>query len=352
MNALGQRIARLIRSQGPISVAEFMSVALHDRQSGYYARRDPLGADFTTAPEISQAFGELLGLWCAQVWTDQGRPASVQLVELGPGRGTMMRDALRALRVVPEFHSALEVVLVEASPVLAEKQREALGDCHLPLRWVTNAGAIDRGKPIFLLANEFFDALPAQQFIFTERGWQERVISADEGETLGFALAPAPTTLRVPPQRGSPEPGAVYEVSPSTLALVGNLATGIAQAGGAALFIDYGYGEAGFGETLQAVGRNHFADVLSEPGEMDVSAHVDFAALRDVALSAGCDVFGPIPQGRFLCTMGIAERAARLSRKSDEHTLAIERLIDPRQMGELFKVLAILPPGAPAPPGF
>jgi NADH dehydrogenase [ubiquinone] 1 alpha subcomplex assembly factor 7 len=347
MNALAARIAGLIQAQGPLSVAQFMTMALHDPQYGYYATRDPLGArgDFITAPEISQMFGELLGLWIAQCWHDQGKPSPARLVELGPGRGTLMADALRAARLMPEFLAAIEIVLVESNPVLRSVQRETLKG--YPTSWSDRFEEPDH--PLFLLANEFFDALPIRQCVKTERGWCERMVTLDATGTLAFALAPQPLPAELlPPNRDNAPLGAVYETAPAATALAEEIAQSIARKGGAALIVDYGYGAAaGFGETLQAVGGHAFKSALESPGDVDLSAHVDFAAFGDAARANNTAVYGPIDQGDFLGALGIVGRGARLGQVG-----AMERLISPDQMGTLFKVLAILPNGTPRPAGF
>lgn len=356
VNALATRIAGLIQAQGPLSVAQFMTMALHDPEYGYYATRDPLGArgDFITAPEISQMFGELLGLWTAQCWHDQGKPSPARLVELGPGRGTLMVDALRAAARMPEFLAAVEIVLVESNPVLQAAQRETLKDCGLPIRWSERFEESNRA--LFLLANEFFDALPIHQFVKTDRGWCERMVTADSA--LGFALAPAAiSNAMLPPTRDGAPLGGVYETSPAATALAEEIALSIARHGGAALIMDYGYGAgAGFGETLQAVGDHRFQDILESPGEIDLSAHVDFAALANAASRNGAAVFGPTDQGDFLTALGIIQRAERLARgrlgRTPDIDSQLERLILPDQMGTLFKALAIVPKSAPKPPGF
>lgn len=352
-NDLGQRIARLIAAQGPMSVAQFMAIALHDPRGGYYATHDPLGADFITAPEISQAFGELLGLWCAKTWHDQGRPKPARLVELGPGRGTLMADALRAVQLMPEFLASIEIVLVESSPVLKEAQKKILSDCELPLRWIQSAADLPRDRPQFTIANEFLDALPVQQFVMTEKGWSERMVGVDASGALSFMLAPSAWNFAVPPERGDPAPGAVYEFSSAAIALVEDIARGIAQTGGAALFIDYGYKGVGFGETLQAVGDNQFKNVLHTPGEVDLSAHVDFGAMSRAAVKGGAVTYGPVGQGAFLESLGIREREQNLRRhEQSAMSIAIDRLTKPEEMGALFKALAILPASAPPPAGF
>ena len=350
-NALGARIARMIAAQGPISVAQFMTIALHDRRSGYYARRDPLGTDFITAPEMTQAFGELLGLWCAQVWEDQGKPTPARLVELGPGRGTLMADALRAARLMPDFLAAIEVVLVEASPVLTEAQKKTLHDCERPLRWVQSVADIEHDRPQFTVANEFLDALPIQQFVRTEKGWSERMVALDATGQITFALSPAAWNFAVPAERGEATAGAVYEFSAAATALVADIARGIARMGGGALFIDYGHAGIGFGETLQAVGGNRHQDILAAPGEVDLSAHVDFGAVSRAACAGGAQSYGPLAQGTFLESLGVRAREASLLGPGGT-SLAIDRLTKPDQMGTLFKALALLPESAPPPPGF
>ncbi len=356
---LGRRIAALIAAQGPISIAQFMTLALHDPLNGYYATRDPLGAagDFITAPEISQMFGELLGLWLAQCWHDQGKPARPRLVELGPGRGTLLRDALRAMKLMPAFREQLEIVLVEMSPALRHVQETTLKDCGVTLRWVESFGALAADRPLFLIANEFFDALPIRQYVRTERGWCERMVTADADGALGFALAPVAAD-GVPADRDGAPMGGVYEACPAGKALAETIAHVIAAQGGAALIVDYGYEEIGFGETLQAVASHSFDGVLARPGESDLSAHVDFNALAQAAARGGADAWGAVEQGDFLRALGIEQRALRLAQGDDEKlkllNAQVERLTyaDQGRMGELFKVLAIVPSGAPTPPGF
>jgi len=358
-NALERRIAALIAAQGPISVAQYMALALHDAEGGYYATRQPFGAagDFTTAPEISQMFGEMLGLWCVQVWHDQGQPKKKRLVELGPGRGTMMADALRAAKTAPEFLEGLEVVLVEASPAQQKTQAEKLKGCGAAVRWTTHFDDSLTDRPLFLLANEFFDAMPIRQYVKTARGWCERMVVARDG-VLDFALAPLPTPSAAiaATRAGAPE-GGVYEVSPAATALAEAIARVVGEKGGGALLMDYGYGaEPGYGETLQAVGGHQFADVLADPGENDLSAHVDFAALGDAARHGGAAIYGPRGQGEFLADLGITGRAEQLMKSNPDSAkalfAAVERLIGPAQMGDLFKALAFLPRSAAKPPGF
>jgi len=326
--------------------------------AAYYAGRDPFGrgGDFTTAPEISQAFGECLGLWAAVTWEAMGRPDPVLLVELGPGRGTLMADALRAAaRVAAPFRAAVRVHLVEASPVLREAQRVRLGDSVVA--WHEDPAALPSG-PAILLANEFLDALPIRQFVRRGDAWMERHVQA--GAIVELPAAEAP-----PLPAEAPE-GAVLEVSEPALALAATLARRLAAEGGAALFLDYGPERGGFGDSLQAMRGHAPADPLaSPPGSVDLTAHVDFAAIAAVARARvgnhGAAVHGPLPQGLFLQRLGLMSRAAILARsaqragKADQAGLALsgaERLVAPEGMGRLFKALCLCHPALPTPPGF
>jgi len=359
MNALASRIARQIEMDGPISVAQFMTIALHDPFAGYYATRDPIGAagDFITAPEVSQMFGELLGAWIVQAWRDQGCPSAARLVELGPGRGTLMADILRVAKLDPQFLASTEVVLIETSARLREAQSENLKSMPVAIRWLERFDETLTDMPLFLLANEFFDALPIRQFSFTECGWCERMVGVEKAEALVFGLSPASSPFQIPAERGSPERGVVCETCEMGEELASQIAHVVARKGGAALIVDYGYdAEAGYGETLQAVAQHGYASLLDNPGEADLSAHVNFAALARAAVRAGAKAYGPVPQGEFLLSLGIVQRAEALSRnqlaKAPTICAQVERLIAPEQMGRLFKALAILPAGAPRPEGF
>ncbi len=356
--SLRGRIAALIEAQGPMSVAQFMAIALMDPKDGYYATRDPFGeaGDFITAPEVSQMFGELIGLWLVQVWVDQGRPKNPRLVELGPGRGTLMADILRVARRAAGFLEELDVVLIEASPVLRAVQERTIAGSGATVRWQAQFTGLDE-RPLLLVANEFFDALPLRQYVRTDRGWCERMVTT-EGNELRFVLAPVPTPPSAIPMGLERVPeGGVYETSPAALALAEDVAAIIARRGGAALLVDYGYqAHSGFGETLQAVGGHHFAEVLARPGGHDLSAHVDFAALAAAGRTGGAAVAGPLTQGAFLAGLGLAERAGRLARANptaaQDIAAAVERLTGPAQMGTLFKALAFLPPAFDTAPGF
>jgi len=359
VNPLATRIAELIAAEGPLSIAQYMTLCLHDPERGAYAAHDPIGRDghFVTSPEISQAFGELCGLWVVQAWHDQGRPSHPRLVELGPGRGTLMADALRAIQAAAaEFLDDAQIVLVESSPVLQAVQSERLKASAVDISWCTHFDESLGDRPLFLLANEFFDCLPIRQFVNTERGWCERVVTAKDG-SLAFALAPVPASPSLIGEgRGNAPLGGVFEIAPSALALAEEIAGVIAAKGGAALIVDYGYDVPGFGETLQAISGHAFAEVLADSGESDLSAHVDFLALAAAVRRGGAASHGPITQCNLLADLGIGPRAERLiianPKQARDIAAAIDRLVNPKGMGALFKALAIAPDGAPAPPGF
>ena len=352
MSALRGEIEAIVASEGPIGIDRYMALALGHPVHGYYVTRDPLGAagDFTTAPEISQMFGELLGLWAAAVWQAMGRPAAVVLAELGPGRGTLMADALRAAGRVPGFLAACRIHLVETSPALRERQRVALAS-HA-VTWHARIEDLPAG-PLLLLANEFLDALPIRQFVRGEVGWHERVVGLGSDGRLGFGLAPS-VTAELDGVAG--RPGDLLELCPAAQALVAHLARRRAAAGGAALFVDYGDGAGDLGDTFQAVSRHGRADPLDRPGEADLTAHVRFGTLGRVAARAGAAVHGPVAQGAFLQALGIRERAVALSRGRDAATgravaAALARLVDGDAMGELFKAFAVADPALGPLPG-
>jgi SAM-dependent MidA family methyltransferase len=312
--------------------------------SAYYARGGAIGADFTTAPEISQAFGEVLGAWCAVMWERMGRPDPVILAECGPGRGTLMADALRAVRdVAPAFRAALRLHLVETSAALRAAQARALGDAVAA--WHDGVATLPAG-PLILLANEFLDALPIRQFVWRDGAWRERFVQ--DGAFVEMAGdAPSPTL------RQEPWEGAVLEVGEAARNVVAQLA---ARPCLAALFLDYGH-EGGFGDTLQAMAAHRTGlDPLAGPGSRDLTAHVDFAAVAATARAAGAACFGPIPQGLFLQRLGLATRAAMLAQArpalAREILSGAERLLAPERMGRLFKALAVCDPALGVPPGF
>jgi NADH dehydrogenase [ubiquinone] 1 alpha subcomplex assembly factor 7 len=355
---LADHLARLIALEGPITVARFMGEALLHPRHGYYQGRDPFGAagDFVTAPEISQIFGELIGLWCAELWRLMGEPAALRLVELGPGRGTLMADALRAARLVPRFRNALSIHLVEASASLRARQQAVLAGTGAS--WHERFAEVPPG-PLVLVANEFFDALPVRQFVKQADGWHERLVDRDPAGGLRFVLARdrLPEGDLLPAMSAVAPPGSVIEVSPARSALAGEIAARLAAEGGAALLVDYGPAASGIGDSLQAVRGHRRHDVLAEPGSADLTAHVDFQALAEAARGAGARAFGPLAQGDFLRRLGIERRAAALRARASpaqacDIDAALARLTDAAAMGTLFKALAIAAPALPPPPGF
>lgn len=356
MSALADRLYQAIAREGAITVARYMAEALGHPEHGYYTRSDPLGAagDFTTAPEISQMFGELIGLWCLDRWRAMGGPRPVRLIELGPGRGTLMADALRATRLDTDFLSAAEIHLVEMSPALRGKQAAVLKGQRAT--WHAALATVPAG-PLILVANEFFDALPIHQFERTAEGWHERLVTLDAGTgAFAFTLEPTCAITEVTMPATAPI-GAIFETRPDATALAQEIGTRLLDAGGAALVLDYGHSRAGLGDTLQAVRRHAPHAVLEDPGEADLTAHVDFEALARAAGRAGAAVHGPVTQGAFLGALGIASRAKTLLTKATP-TQAVEieaahrRFTEPDAMGNLFKAVALTPPGAPAPAGF
>lgn len=349
MTPLARLLAERIRETGPITVADYMAECLLHPVHGYYTTRDPFGAggDFTTAPEISQMFGELLGLALAQAWLDRGSPAPFTLAELGPGRGTLMADILRATKAVPGFHAAAQVVLVEASPVLRRKQEQTISRGHdLGLRWIEAAGDLPE-QPLFLVANEFFDALPIHQYQFVNGGWHERLIGMQDG-ALAFGLAERPT-LPGTMAMHQREDGMVIEENRIGRYVMRQVHHRLHHHGGLALVIDYGDWRSR-GDTLQALRKHAFDDPLAHPGEADLTAHVDFEMLA-------AEAHFYTTQGEFLTRLGIDARAERLARgltgaALESHRAAHRRLTHPEEMGSLFKVLAVTSTGAPTPPGF
>jgi SAM-dependent MidA family methyltransferase len=356
---LEKEIRRLIAVAGPMPVARYMSLCLTHPQYGYYVTRDPFGAsgDFTTAPEISQIFGELLGLWALSVWRMLGEPDRIRLVEMGPGRGTMMRDALRAAKVLPKFRAALSVHMVEISPTLEKAQRHTLSDIELPISWHRHLLDVPEG-PAIILANEYIDALPVHQVVKQNDGWHERVIGLNANGDFALGLAPDPLTQfdRFMPQKIKDAPvGAIFEWRNDLHVL--DIGRRVAK-NGAALIIDYGHVQSDVGETLQAVNEHAFADPYSAPGLIDITAHVDFQILGQAAESMGASVQGPVTQARFLNELGIEARADALRKNASPEqaeaiTTAVARLTEGGKtgMGDLFKVMAICDPKLGPLPG-
>jgi len=359
VGALGQKIARRIRAEGPLSVAAYMAMALHDPDDGYYARCHPIGTqgDFITAPEISQVFGELIGLWCALVWGELDRPDPVILAELGPGRGVLIGDLLRAAARIPDFRRALRLHLVEASAPLRAEQQHRLAQFE-PI-WVSRFEDLPDG-PMLLVANEFLDALPVRQFVRRGADWAERLVALDGENRFVFVEGPpSPVARLLVPEasRDTAAQGAVVEICPAALALAAALGARFLHHPGAALFIDYGYLSSPPGPTLRALRRHRAVSELAAPGTADLSAHVDFTAFTEAARAGGAEVYGPVAQGRLLAALGAWERAAALRARatpSQQRTLdsGVERLLDPGGMGSQFKAIALISPGLPTPPGF
>lgn len=352
--SLAARLRARIAAEGPIAIDVFMAAALGDAAHGYYRHGTPIGrgGDFTTAPEISQIFGELIGLWCADAWARAGAPRPVNLVEMGPGRGTLMADALRAVaKVAPDFAAAIRLHLVEINPAFRALQARALA-ATAPA-WHEALATVPDG-PMLLVANEFFDALPIRQLVRGDGAWRERrVMPAGEGfaATIG-----EPVTLDPAHDRAAPD-GAILEIAPAREAVAQAIGTRIARGGIAALIIDYGPQGQGLGDTLQAIKAGAPADPFADPGAADLTAHVDFAALARAAQAGGARAFGPVPQGNFLARLGLATRLAMLARaatpdRARDLVRGAERLIDPAQMGSLFKAIAIAPAASSPPAGF
>lgn len=349
-------IREIVAEEGPISIERYMALALTHPSKGYYTTRDPFGAagDFVTAPEISQMFGELIGLWAAEIWSQIGAPPRIRLVELGPGRGTLMADALRAAGAAPEFLQALDVHLVEASEVLVERQRETLAASGKPVTWHTSLDEIPPGPAIFI-ANEFFDALPVRHYLKTPKGWRERLVGLDPEGELAFGLSE-----EIEPYiKAKAEDGSILEIGAAAQRLMTQIAARIVTQNGAALVVDYGYVRTAFGETLQAVKAHQFVDPLAEPGLADLTTHVDFSALARAASSANALVHGPVEQGAFLRELGIAQRADMLKRdatpeQAEQVDAALTRLAGggAEDMGALFKVLAVTRRSVKEAPGF
>lgn len=349
MSALTDHLLARIEAHGPMTVADFMTEALLHPTLGYYTTRDPLGAggDFTTAPEISQMFGELVGLALAQSWLDQGAPTPFTLAELGPGRGTLMADILRATRAVPGFHAAAQIHLVEASPPLRARQRETI---HADIIHHDSVETLP-AQSLFLVANEFFDALPIRQFQRGAIGWHERLIAMRDG-TLTFAFGPELPQPHLEHRLADTTQDMIVETCAPAVSVAREIGTLIRDHGGAAFVIDYGDWRSR-GDTLQALKNHEYVAPLATPGEADLTAHVDFEVL---AQAAPCAHSALTPQGVFLEHLGITARAqtlaARLSDAAlESHIAAHRRLTHPEEMGNLFKVLALYPENGTPPPG-
>ncbi|MEE2692029.1 MAG: SAM-dependent methyltransferase [Pseudomonadota bacterium] len=357
---LEERLIGLIKANGPITVADFMADALGHPHEGYYMTGAPIGADgdFTTAPEVSQIFGELIGLWLVQSWIDMGEPPQVNLIELGPGRGVLMADILRAARVRPGFLKAADLWLVETSGRLRHEQQRRLRAVGAKPLWADEFTDAPEG-PSLIVANEMFDCLPIRQFERLKAGWRERLVGvAPDGASLAFTHAKTPPLpdIALPPAEETPE-GAIFEICSPAEALAGDIAKALVEHGGRALIIDYGHLSSGLGDTLQAVRRHKFWPVLASPGKADITAHVNFEALARAAIEAGAAAWGALPQGVFLQRLGLQARLEKLCEGKSEieaGTLraGARRIADAEQMGEVFKAICISAPNLPPPAGF
>jgi SAM-dependent MidA family methyltransferase len=357
---LQSEIKKLIKSSGPMPVWRYMELCLMHPEHGYYVSRDPLGreGDFTTAPEVSQMFGELLGLWAASLWRTMGSPSLLRLIELGPGRGTMMADALRAVRVLPPLYQTLSVHLVEINPVLRKKQQSTLSGVR-NLAWHDDIDEVPDG-PCIIFANEYFDVLPIHQVVKREDGWHERMVDLDPNGKLEFGASSDPIPrfeVLLPPLVRAAPVGAVFEWRPDSEMM--KIASRVRDQDGAALIIDYGHVRSDAGDTFQAIARHSFTDPLNAPGQADVTAHVDFQALARAAEDVSALVHGPVTQGEFLKRLGIETRAVALMAKatpevSEDISSALKRLTAGGRtgMGALFKVLGVSSPNLASLPGF
>jgi SAM-dependent MidA family methyltransferase len=346
-----------IQRDGPLRVDQYMGLCLCHPEHGYWSRNRTIGADgdFITSPEISQVFGELIGLWCATVWEDMGRPAPVRLIELGPGRATLMRDALRAARALPGFLDAAAVHLVEISAPLREAQRQTLssflgeGSALAALNWCPSLDDAPAG-PAIILANEFLDALPIRQLVFSDGAWRERFVDLDASGGLHFSVGHQVNYVGEEPR----EPGAIVEIRQAQDEVLASVAARTDPV--AALFIDYGATDSTHGDTLQAVHRHSYSDPLAEPGQADLTAHVRFGELARKASNLGLATDGPVSQTEFLSRLGIVERAARLMSANPQRAAEIEsgvqRLIAPTGMGQLFNAILVRSPALPPPVPF
>jgi NADH dehydrogenase [ubiquinone] 1 alpha subcomplex assembly factor 7 len=337
MSALAEYLKQHIEQNGPVDVGHFMAVCLGHPEHGYYMKQDPFGAsgDFTTAPEISQMFGEMIGVWTADMWRKLGNPAMFTLLECGPGRGTLMGDLMRATTNVPGFHGACKIHLLEISPVLKEIQKRALAEYEV--QWHETLEKIPRNHPVIVIANEFLDALPFRQFEKTNEGWRERYVGYSESRGFHFLHVATPMQF---------EGAGVFEVSPARVHFMQNIGDLLKAAGGVGLFIDYGHDKSAGGDTFQALYKHQFVSPFEHVGDADLTSHVDFEPLKAACEEAGLQAHGPIEQGKFLNVLGIEQRAHILKEKATVEQRAdlenaLHRLTASDQMGKLFKVMGL-----------
>jgi len=348
VSSLKEKLKRAIALTGPISVAEYMAQCLLDPEYGYYTTREPFGTqgDFITAPEVSQMFGELIGVWIFTAWQAAGSPAQPVVAEIGPGRGTLMKDLLRAVsRLDPGFVRQTRFALVEASPRLVEVQKATLANSSASPEWYSRFEDLPEA-PLFIVGNELFDALPIRQFVKTPSGWREHMVGLDQNGELAFFAGVASLDAALLPADAATAPeGAIFETAPAREALMDDIAVRLKQHGGAGLFIDYGFDKTAVGDTLQAMKSHAYDDVLANPGEADITSHVDFDALARISRRHGL-AYTLTTQGEFLLQLGLLERAGQLGAGKPVEVQesirdAVERLAAPDQMGTLFKVLTV-----------
>ena len=360
MSELLKHIKNRIALKGPLSVSDYMREALFNSEHGYYMTGDPLGkrGDFITAPEISQMFGELIGLWCAVMWERMGSPEKINLIEMGPGRGTLIADALRATSNIPGFFDSINIHMIEISPSLKKRQQRNLQVLNCNIQWHENFQDVSEG-PLILIANELFDVLPIRQFVKSTNGWFERKIGCNGQSQLEWVVdhnSLLPGNL-ITPQMVESNMGTIFELGQVASDLIMNITKSVIKFGGAALIIDYGHIKSAVGDTLQAVKDHKYFDILSKPGKTDLTAHVDFECLAKNARALGGLVHGPVTQRNFLRRLGIEVRSDQLknlasTRQKSEVLTSLNRLIGANEMGDLFKVMAITHPDEMVPEGF
>ncbi len=353
---LEAELKRLISADGPLRLDRYMELCLGHHEYGYYRTRDPFGGegDFITAPEVSQMFGELIGVWCVDAWDAAGQPPRLQIVELGPGRGTLMADVTRTLNSIASFQTELAIHMVETSPVLKVRQEQALAAAPISVTWHESLSDVPRAPSIFV-ANEFFDALPVRQFEHRAGAWFERVVGLTTQGRLTLGLAPGAYDISsFSPPQSKPSDGDVWEYAPVCRDIANAMSDRLTGDGGAALMIDYGHLSSGYGDTVQAVRAHKPVAITHLPGESDLTVHVDFAGLSRALGDSDAQVWPAIPQGEFLRAMGIDARADALKRNAGAKVIAdidaaLERLTHCDQMGNLFKVCAAAGPGMRPP---
>ena len=351
---LSHIIREKIQENGPMPISEYMGLCLGHPEHGYYMKQDPFGreGDFITAPEVSQMFGEMLGAWIIDTWQKMGAPSNITLLECGPGRGTLMSDILRVAKQVPDFWKAVHIQLMETSPVLKEKQEYALGSYDLAhaAEWIICTESVNLQFPVIAIGNEFLDALPVDQYVFTDAGWAKKYISLKENGSFRIYeksqdLNTDNTEKHMPNGLFKPKLGEIVEVSLEEKRINSELIKIILKQGGSILWVDYGFKNYGYGDTLQVVKNHRFSNLFESPGESDITYHINFADLADRALAKKVVVHGAVSQKNFLINLGIEKRAEILRQGATEIQrrdidAALERLIGSDQMGDLFKVIA------------